>query len=229
MVALAGGVAALVVLMPGPRQEAESTPSGTGYLPPPEREQVAPSTSNTHDALAVAAAFVQTAVARRHVDSSWKLVTPAFRQGYSRATWAKGEIPVVPFPVNRARWRLDYSYPRELGFQVSLYPPPRSDVRATAFNLSVKSVGSGSGRHWLVDSFTPDAVRAPGGAPLRPGGLPDLGAQYTGGGEARLGSAWLLVPIGVIGLAILLPLGFVLMQAYRSRKARHAYLATRRP
>src|SRR5437762_2745037 len=45
----------------------------------------------------VAAEFVATAVAREHLDRSWDIVTPSFRQGLTRTHWLSGDIPVVPY------------------------------------------------------------------------------------------------------------------------------------
>src|SRR5262245_59464601 len=104
MALIAGGVATLVVLMPGPHKEAEAPVTGKGWTPPPDEHQVKRTANSTGGALAVAAAFVNTAVARHHVASSWNLVTPDFRSGYTKASWAKGKIPVVPFPVDGVKW-----------------------------------------------------------------------------------------------------------------------------
>jgi hypothetical protein len=50
--------------------------------------------------------FIATAVARVHVERSYDLVTPAFRQGMTRRQWATGDIPVVPyFHIALAQWK----------------------------------------------------------------------------------------------------------------------------
>ncbi len=41
--------------------------------------------------------FVRYAVQRRDPAQTFDLVTPRFRQGFSRAKWASGNIPVVPY------------------------------------------------------------------------------------------------------------------------------------
>ena len=223
--AAAGAVALLIVLFPSPDQVEETAPLEPGGWVPAPQEQVEPSQDATAHALAVAADFVRTAVARRNVGSSWELVTPRFRLGFTRKAWAKGEIPVVPFPVDVARWRLEYSLRNELGFEVALFPPKQSDQRATVFDVGMLAVGSGSDRHWLVDYFSPGPVgSAPSPGTLRPSNLPDLGTRSTGSGS-RLSSTWLILPFGVLGLALLVPLCFGIVHWYRGYRARRAYAA----
>jgi hypothetical protein len=55
-----------------------------------------PATRELVVAARVAHAFIEAAVARRHTDRSFDLVTREFRQGQTRRQWAKGTIPVVP-------------------------------------------------------------------------------------------------------------------------------------
>ncbi len=49
------------------------------------------------DPLRAATRFVETAVARVHVEQSYSLVTPALREDLSCADWMTGSIPVQPF------------------------------------------------------------------------------------------------------------------------------------
>jgi len=54
--------------------------------------------------------FVATAVERRDPGASFALVTPELRQGMTRAEWATGNIPVVPFHgVDWTGFRLSFS------------------------------------------------------------------------------------------------------------------------
>lgn len=46
---------------------------------------------------ATIARFVREAVQRRDPGRAYDLVTPRFRQGFGRAKWATGDIPVVPY------------------------------------------------------------------------------------------------------------------------------------
>lgn len=198
-----------------------------------EPETVKISNRSRAEALATAANFVKTAVVRRNVDDSWTLVAPGLKQGYTRARWANGEIPVVPYPAEGARWRLEYSYPGALGLKVLLFPRRDAGVRPNLFDMELTRAGSGARAHWVVSSWTPS------GGPS----VPDLAAPGSGGGslvspviqpgavtsEARLGAAWLLVPLGLLGVVPLILIGFAARSWYRGRKAAREYARTASP
>ena len=56
--------------------------------------------------LRIAAEFVNTAVRRKHVELSYDLASPDLRSGYTRKAWATQDIPVQPFPLQSARYKL---------------------------------------------------------------------------------------------------------------------------
>src|SRR4051794_38114989 len=72
-----------------PAWQAPTLPTATPHLPPAEKRAVS----------AAFARFVQPAVRRRHVGRAWNLVTPALRAATSRADWARGSLPVYPYPA----------------------------------------------------------------------------------------------------------------------------------
>ena len=105
--------------------------------------------------LGLAQQFVLTAVRRTNVDASWEMVCPEMRQGYSRQSWSKGEIPVVPFPAQFAKWHLAYSYRREIDLQVALYAKPETKRKPSGFDLTLHPCGGHASKRWLVSSFIP--------------------------------------------------------------------------
>ena len=108
---------------------------------------------------AVAVRFIQSAVYRKHVADSFALTTRELHQGLSRADWATGTIPVVPYPANAVddvRWRLDYSYADEVGLKVAFYPKPRSGVDRQIFEIALQNHGKGRTPHWLVSYWAPE-------------------------------------------------------------------------
>ena len=112
---------------------------------------------------AVAVRFIQSAVYRKHVADSFALTTRELHQGLSRADWATGTIPVVPYPANAVddvRWRLDYSYADEVGLKVAFYPKPRSGVDRQIFEIALQNHGKGGTPHWLVSYWAPEGRRA---------------------------------------------------------------------
>jgi hypothetical protein len=213
-------VAALVVTGRSSKPDAvASAIRAPGWEPAQPPASLKRSVAQLEKPLAVAARFLTTAVARKNVGSSWELVTPELRQGYTRARWSKGDIPIVPFPVRSARWDLDYSYANEVGLRVAVFPLPGSKMRATVFNLDLRALGPSGKRRWLVSGFTPAGVSssaASGSAPKT--SLADA-RRLERRAEARLSAAWLFVPLGILGFALLIPVGLGVSYWLRARRA----------
>lgn len=176
-------------------------------------------------ALATAANFVTHAVARRKVELAYDLAAPSLRAGISRAEWRKEDIPVVPFPVQEARWKIEYSYDDALGLQVLLLPTPKSRLRPTVFAMELTPTGRGKDQRWLVSSWAPTGMTGAGAAAppqAGAGGVPNLGATLQGG-EARLDARWLLAPFALLALVPLIIGGFYFRGWRRGRRAEAAY------
>lgn len=174
--------------------------------------------------LATAANFVSHAVAREGVEQSYDVTHPTLRQGMSRAEWGGGTIPVEPFPVGEARWKLVYTYEDAIGLQVLLFPRAKSRLRPAVFDMELAPVGE----RFLVSSWAPTGL-AGGGTPTAPaaagaGGTRDLSATFDG--PARLDQRWLLVPIVLFSLVPLLLIGFFVRGWLRGRRAAAAYAGT---
>jgi hypothetical protein len=197
LVAVAGAVALVVILV-----------GNTGHTVPQHFEagkpQVVPAApkpdvftaAERREVRAVAARFVESAVYRRHVDDSWAISTAKLRQGISRADWATGEIPVVPYSadaVAEVRWKLDYSYAKDVALKVAFYPKPNSGASRQVFEIELENHGTDATPNWLV------AYWAPSGGPqlqnAQPGGPK---APVVGVGRGQLGAVWLFVPVGLI-------------------------------
>ena len=183
-------------------------------------------------ALATAANFVTHAVARRKVGRSYELTAPSLRSGFTKAEWTTGTIPVVPFPVEEARWKVEYSYADTLGLQVLLLPTAKSRLRPEVFAMELTPRGHGRKQRWLVSSWSPTGVQGGSGVATAPrttgsgGSVPNLGATMSGGG-ARLDARWLLAPLGLLALVPLIIAGFYVRGWRRGRKADAAYRVLR--
>lgn len=194
-----------------------------GLALPDEPQQVSFDEDRRQAVLGVAARFVGTAVARRHVERSWSLVVPALRKGYTRTAWAGGNIPVIPYPVGEARWRFKYSYPNEVGLEVALFPRRQADVDAVVFELGLRRLKLDGRRRWLVESFTPSEIamgprRAPAGGFQ---GLPQIDREPAGTSAAS--ATWLIVPFALLGLAVAAAVGLGARSWYRGRRAVRLY------
>ena len=181
--------------------------------------------------LATAANFVTHAVARSRVEQAYDVTAPSLRGGLTRDQWRSGEIPVVPFPVEQARWRLEFSDEDAIGLQVLLLPRARSGLRPELFNMELVATGKGDKQRFLVSSWAPSGV-AGGGTPApqsaAAGGLPNLGDSATGG-QARLGGRWLLAPLLLFELVPLVVIGFFARGWFRGRRAEAEYAASAPP
>jgi hypothetical protein len=175
-------------------------------------------------------AFVRNGVAQQDLTAAYDLVTPAFRGGTTRAQWRKGASPVYVYPAVTRRisgnWRVDYSYRGQVGIAMMLSATRPRKVGQIIFHGELrKHRGS-----WLVDSFPPVATFSPIGV----GPQHETGpADYTGGSraevyseEAALSTLWIIVPVSVLALVLLVPLGFVLVSRLRDRRVARAHEAT---
>ena len=151
------------------------------------------------EALQVAAKFIDSAVARKNVDRSWSLAAPELRQGITRAEWDRNENSIVPFPVAEARWKLQFSDVRGIGFTMALFPKNGSEEKAQVFMIGLHKVGAGKNHRWLVDNWQP--------------------APTTVGGKSKESPFWLLLPIGLLSLVIVIPAIVGATGWYRGRRA----------
>ena len=171
-------------------------------------------------ALATAQRFLQTAVQRKNLAESWTLAHPDLRQGMTRAQWLTGNIPVVPYPVGIARWKLDFSYRDSIGIQVLVEPRKESGERAMAFAMELRPA-AGAPERWLVSSWVPMggtmAQRPPETGDRRrlaAGGVAAARNPYDG----LIGVGWMLAPMGVIvGILLMLPV-FLVGREWRARR-----------
>ena len=118
-------------------------------------EQVRLPDSERKEAIRTASRFVETAVTRERTQESFELVSEDLRQGLSREEWASGNIPVQPYPVDGARWKLDYQYANEIGLQVYVVPKAGAQLRPMVF-LMTRSQADGA---W---GYVKDYIHFPG-------------------------------------------------------------------
>ncbi len=162
--------------------------------------------------------FVATAVRRHDVAKSYDLVTPQVRGGMSRRAWAKGDIPVYPYPARGTSWHgwyVDYALKNEVAFELVLQPHRGHKLDPISFSASVKRI---HGR-WLVDSFYPAAIFLSSHRVIGP---KDFAAPtlVSEAGNSRLGAIWVLVPMGFGALGLLAVIVFFVVNFARNRTAK---------
>jgi hypothetical protein len=226
---VAGVVSALVIEFPS-RSATEGEPVAKGHIeiaPDQVPKTVKLKGAARASALSVARLFVSTAVARKHIDRSWSLLSPEIKQGLTRKEFVSGNNSIVPYPVGDSRWAVDYSYRNRVGFQIALYPRPGAKLSPEVFLLDLRAAGTGKQRHWLVKAWNPTPIQAIGSSPTGGGNIIDSvrpQVASSGSSNGRLGVAWLLVPLGLLSLVLLVPLGFLLFNWRRGRAIERDYL-----
>jgi hypothetical protein len=162
-------------------------------------------------------AFVNSAVKRQNEDASWNVVTPSFRYGVTRSAWAKGNLPVYPYPARGTTfhsWTVDSVSPTVVDFEL-MVPSRLSKTDSIQFQGEVKKIGG----RWLINSFNPAATFAAGGTVVGPHDFTASSGGGGGKGVARLGSIWIGLPAALVGAGLVLVLGWFVLVWVRSRKA----------
>jgi hypothetical protein len=166
--------------------------------------------------------FVLSAVLRRHVEVSYDLATPLVRGGLTRRQWGTGDIPVPPFPakaVALARSKLVYSRRNVARFEVLLFTTPKSQLLPLLYSIELTRRTRRA--PWLVDYAMPLG----GGistrpSPYRPAPAPALPDES---GHGRLPLAWVFVPLSILSLIVLVPVGLAMRGWIGDRRADREY------
>ena len=221
------GLTVVVLEAPGRTPKAQG-PSNVRLDVEKEPRPVRLKAHDKKDALDVVSRFLFTAVARKHVDRSWKLVAPELRAGFTRRQWATQDIPVVPFPAQSARWRFEFADSQGVGFSVALFPTKESHERAQVFLVGLHTIGAVKRRHWVVDDWQTapsQGLQMVSGPGAGGGGiLEQTSAKVNAGGKSSESAAWLLLPAGLLSLVIIIPLMIGGVNWYRGYRADRALL-----
>jgi hypothetical protein len=162
--------------------------------------------------------FVRDGIGRRDPAAAYRLSTPQLRGGISLRDWKRGELPVFPYLAREGggrAWTKDYAFGDTVGIEIFLQPAAAEKMGPIAFKGSVRRI---DGR-WLVDSVVPAATFSRPGEKVRVFANVDFqrGTLGAGSAEAKLSMTWLLVPVGLLGLAVLVPLGIFAVRVGRAR------------
>ena len=127
----------------------------TGSSAPPPHRASRLSAGEAHLVLT----FLDTAVARTHLERAWAIVTPELKQGMSLAEWKKGTIPVVPYPVREANVGMTTveSFTDTAHLAVKFSPLPGSVARPATFTIDLRKVNG----TWLVAAWAPSSSVTP--------------------------------------------------------------------
>jgi hypothetical protein len=162
--------------------------------------------------------FVDTAVARRDLAAAYDLTTPELRGPVSRREWARGDIPVPEYPVYRHGVRITETYRNDVFAQLFL-KAKRPSVEPLGVDLELKAVGKGSKRRWLVSYYLP---RQTLGTAVARGPTAAAEPKDPGIGP-HLSNVWFFVPLGMLGLIVLLPVAIGTRNWLQGRAAERRY------
>jgi hypothetical protein len=161
--------------------------------------------------------FIRTAVARHDLDTGWDLLGPEMRAGQTAREFRSGTNNVVPFPAaGIAQWSVLYSYDDDVAFDLSLIAEDGGDLVGKTFTIELKRYPQ-RGNRWLVASWVPNGVSGAGQSKAMAAEPPPPPAK------APLGAAWLVVPLGILGLIVLVPLVLATRSFVQHRRAAKRY------
>lgn len=215
---VAAGVATIVGLtLSNTSHEKETFEPGKVQLIE-EQVPVRLSPADRHAVIRAVDRFVETAVARRDLAAAYDLTTPTLRGQMSRREWAKGDIPVLAYPVYQHGVRIAATYRNDVSVQLFLKARRRS-IEPLGVDMELKAVGKGAKRRWLVDYYLPRqtlgtaVARGPTAAPEPKD--PGIGPH--------LSKIWFFVPLGLLGLIVLVPVALGVRTRFQARAAERAY------
>lgn len=167
---------------------------------------------------AVTSRFVQTAVARKHLDSAWKMLGPEMRASQTRKSWDTGFNNVVPFKADGiGLFSILYAYQNDVAIDTGLVSGKGNGWAAKTFTIELKRYPR-LAHQWLVASWVPKGIGGGGTlSPARRAGPPPPPFH------SKLSARWLLVPLVFFALLIVFLTTWALGGAIRGRRAARRY------
>jgi len=188
--------------------------------------------------------FIGTAVVRRDVGSSWELSAPSLREGFTRKQWSRGDLPVPPYPAAKKGWGdwsyVEYSYKGTVGLEVFLFPKPGSGWSAMSADVELVRGHDGN---WLVDYWMPKRFHGPPAVAAKSKAKADRSAKrvkarpkrnaasaqaapVTSAEPPKPSRLWWAVPLGLLALIVLAPIGIIAGSWARHRRAERQFRAS---
>jgi hypothetical protein len=162
-----------------------------------EPQTVVLTRSDRRELFDTASRFIRTAVARKHLDTAWKMLGPEMRAGQTRKSWDTGFNNVIPFPaVGIASWDVLYAYKGDVAIDLAVVGAKKSDWAGKTFTIELKHYKSRP-NDWLVASWVPKGVggsRQIKSVASEPP-LPPV--------KAVLPAVWLVAPLAILGSLLL--------------------------
>jgi hypothetical protein len=161
----------------------------------------------------VATRFVRTAVARKHLDTAWRMLGPEMRAGQTRQSWNTGFNNVIPFPaVGIANWDIAYAYKDDVAIDLAVVGARTSDWAGKTFTIELKRYKSHP-RDWLVAAWVPKGVG--GSQQIRSVAAKPPPPPV----KAAVSPKWLLVPLAILGTLVLVLISWGVRTSIKQRKS----------
>ena len=174
--------------------------------------------------------YVPAALERKDLRLAYELSGPYVRGGMTLKEWLHGGIPVYPFPARGSSfggWLLSWKTGDDVGLSLLIQPRKGAKTGPIAFDVQMTKQ---DGR-WLVNAFLPRATFAGAGKPAKVFSERDLlpsGGRGSDAASGRLSPLWFAVPGALlVGLIVLVPLGYVVHARRRDSRAYREYLEAR--
>jgi len=224
VLAVAGAIAGIALALQSPKQPSSAP---TKNAPPAQVVHRATRvTAKERRAInATLGKFLNASLNRSSPATAWRLAGPEMKSGSTLREWRKGSSPVPYFPTREtsfAGWEAVDAGPNYVVFD-HLLVHPKHGTQSTAWIFSGEVVKNRS--HWLVNRlYTIAVMKKPTKTGMHQVGPQDYAAPSAASGQGSqtsggtLGKQWLIVIAGLVGLALLFPLGFGVASTVRSRR-----------
>ena len=171
--------------------------------------------ADRRELFATAVRFINTAVARKHLDQAWDMLGPEMKAGQTRRSWDTGFNNVIPFPaVGIATWDILYSYQGDVALDLAVVGSKESDYAGKTFTLELKR---SKAHKWLVAAWVPKGIGGRG--QVRSAASQPAPPPIT----AKLDTKWLLAPLVFLSGLILVLLGWGVRSIVRQKRAARRY------
>lgn len=180
--------------------------------------------------------FIATAVVRHDPGKAWSIAGPALKEDLTPADYAKGNLPIIPFPAgNKRGWGnwddVVYSFKEgkthTVGLQLRLFSRPDSTLAPITASVEVVQKKNGP---WLVNYWMPElrAKHYSDTKVTKAKPKPNRNAKPAPTAEEAapagpVSGNWWMVPAGLLAAVILVPLLIAIALWYRSRRAERAH------
>lgn len=220
--AVVATVVVVLLAFPEPKQPnlAATGKPGSARVAPPVNVHVSAATRRAIDR--ILDRFIPAGVGRRSMTTAWRLAGPELKAASTLAQWRRDTSPLPYYPVGGTTFHDWTTLDAGRNYvDLSILLRPRRGSHLGDWGFSGQMIRRGS--HWLVNRFYTAATFDQTGHRVGPSIVPGQDGTAVALHPA-LSQKWLIVPIaGVLGLLVLLPLGFFLVSALGDRRLRRRH------